>query len=57
MEMNVENFKEDFIKFWDFIEAKGDFEKALKQLSQKHNISKKYKLDYIKNNFFKKIGN
>ena len=57
MEMNVENFKEDFIKFWDFIEAKGDLEKALEQLSQKHNISKKYKLDYIKNNFFKKLGN
>ena len=57
MEINVENFSEDFKKFWNFIDAEGNLEKALEQLSKKHNVSKKFKFDYIKNNFFKKIRN
>ena len=57
MEINVENFSEDFKKFWNFIDAQGNLENALKELSKKHNVSKKLKFDYIKNNFFTKIRN
>ena len=57
MEMNIENFSEDFKKFWNFIDAKGNLEQALEELSKKHNVSKKYKSDYIKNNFFKNFWN
>ena len=54
MEVRVENFEEDFKKFWKYIEAKGDLEKALEELNKMHNPSKKYKIDYIKNNLFNK---
>tara|TARA_Y100001970_G_C13895142_1_gene680722 strand:+ start:132 stop:689 length:558 start_codon:yes stop_codon:yes gene_type:complete len=53
MDVHVENFEKDFNKFWSFIGAKGSKEDALKELNKKHNTSKKYKLDYIKNNIFK----
>ena len=54
IEVNVENFEEDFKKFWDFIDAKGNQSTAISELTKKHNISKKRRLDYILNNFFQK---
>ena len=53
MDVHLENFEKDFNKFWSFIGAKGNKQEALKELNKKHNTSKKYKLDYIKNNIFK----
>ena len=43
MEFNVENYQQDLDRFWNFINAKGDHDKALAQWSKKHNSSKKTK--------------
>ena len=53
IEVHVENFEEDFKKFWDFIDAEGNQNIAISELTKKHNTSKKRRLDYILNNFFK----
>ena len=57
IEVNVENFEEDFTKFWNFIKAEGNLQQALKDLDVKHNASKKYKINYIKNSIYKFFGN
>ena len=46
MEFRVENYKQDFAQFWEFINAKGDYEKALTEWSKKHNSSKKSKTNF-----------
>ena len=46
MEFHVENYQQDFSHFWEFINAKGDFEKALTEWSRKHNSSKKTKTNF-----------
>jgi hypothetical protein len=48
MEFHLENAVEDFKKFWHFIEAKGDFNKAIKTWEQKFNVSKKHKSKSVK---------
>ena len=53
MEVHVEQFDNDFKSFWNFIKAEGNVDDALNELNKKHNKSKKYKIDYIKNNLFK----
>ena len=53
MEVHVENFEEDYKKFWNLINAEGNLNESIKQLYKKHNPSRKYKLDYLKNNLFK----
>ena len=53
MEIHVEQFENDFKSFWNFIKAEGSVDDALNELNKKHNKSKKYKIDYIKNNLFK----
>ena len=56
--IHAENFKEDVSKFWNFIEAKGDLDLALKELDVKYNPSQKSIFNKIKsfylNNFFYK---
>jgi len=47
MEFKVENFQQDFAYFWKFINAKGDYEKALAEWSKKHNSSKKAKTNFL----------
>lgn len=42
LEMNLENIKEDFGKFWELIGAVGDFEAALKEFDIKHNASSRH---------------
>lgn len=39
VDIRLENFQEDYIKFWDFIGAEGDLNKALEILNKKHNSS------------------
>ena len=46
MEFHVENYQQDFAQFWEFINAKGDYEKALAEWSKKHNSSKKHKTNF-----------
>lgn len=43
MEFHIENYHQDFASFWKFINATGDYEKALAEWSNKHNSSKKAK--------------
>ncbi|MDR9447709.1 MAG: hypothetical protein RI535_00630 [Psychroflexus sp.] len=43
MEFQLENYATDFSKFWDFIAAKGDYDKAVSEFSKQHNPSKKSK--------------
>ena len=61
-EIRLEHLEVDFLKFWDIIGAKGDKQKALESLNQKHNKSRntnndiKYRAKLfvmgLKNNFF-----
>lgn len=37
MDMHIENYEEDFTKFWQLIGAEGDFDKALSEFSKVHN--------------------
>jgi len=53
MEVHVENFEHDFKDFWKLINAEGDLNESIKELNKKHNSSRKFKLDYLKNNLFK----
>ena len=39
LEINVENFENDFKLFWDFIKAEGDYNLAIETLHKKHNKS------------------
>jgi hypothetical protein len=41
MQMDIENGKEDFARFWDLIGAEGDKEKALAEFDVRHNASKR----------------
>ena len=54
MEINVENFENDFKLFWDFIDAEGNYSLAIKSLHKRYNSSKKFRFDYFKNNFLRK---
>ena len=46
MEFQIENYQQDFALFWEFINAKGDLEKALAEWSKKYNSSKKAKTNF-----------
>jgi hypothetical protein len=47
MEINIENIKADFPKFWEAIGAEGDLEMALKTFDTMHNASPKGKVDAL----------
>ena len=47
MEFRVENYQQDFSRFWEFIDAKGDYEQALTEWSKKHNPSGKSKTNFL----------
>lgn len=40
LEINVENFEGDFLEFWKYIGATGNYEAAIAELKHKHNASK-----------------
>lgn len=42
----LENLETDFLKFWELIGAKGDKQKALQALNQKHNKSRSDNSDF-----------
>lgn len=44
MTFNLENAREDFRKFWDFIGAQGSLAQALDEWNQRYNITKKKNL-------------
>ena len=46
MEFRVENHKEDFARFWEFIYAEGQYKKGLAEWSKKHNSSKAAKTNF-----------
>ena len=39
LRIELENIKEDFVKLWNWLDAKGDLDKALKEFDTKHNTS------------------
>ena len=47
MEFQVENYQQDFARFWEFIDARGDYEQALTEWSKKHNPSGKSKTNFL----------
>ena len=53
LEINLENFKEDISKFWNYIDAAGNLEEALKELEIKHNPTKKSIIKRVKNYLYK----
>ena len=43
LRIDLENIKDDFARFWEWIGAEGDMKASLKEFEQKHNSSKKSK--------------
>jgi len=41
MEVHLENIEQNFAVFWDFIDAKGDIDEALKEFQTPYNASKR----------------
>lgn len=46
MDFQLENYANDFAKFWNFIDAEGDYDKALNEFSKQHNPSKTSKTNF-----------
>tara|TARA_Y100001970_G_scaffold9906_1_gene11692 strand:+ start:332 stop:901 length:570 start_codon:yes stop_codon:yes gene_type:complete len=53
IKIDVENFKEGVTQFWNYINAEGDLNKALKELEVKQNKSSKSFFKKIKNQLYK----
>tara|TARA_Y100001970_G_C13989016_1_gene727214 strand:- start:248 stop:817 length:570 start_codon:yes stop_codon:yes gene_type:complete len=53
LEINLEKFKDDIPRFWNYINASGNLKVALKELEVKHNPTKKSIIKKMKNYLYK----